>query len=240
MRTTSPLSFSSQPCASTSCSFVKWFDCIATSLIERLEAFGVFRQSVQTALLLRVSLGLSGNPPFPVTVKELFALLPPAGQVCATNPEASTNSAGKVVNPRLGSTSRVLICTVPFTPKSELAVMSLFEVGRDRNWVPKIPEVMMLIFPPRPLKALAVISLFSAGTPTMNLALMSIFPPSPPACAVPDVVEMLLLRRSNNKSCTRNLIFPPSPDAVWALRVASLSSRIERESISSSPAFPNP
>ena len=48
----------------------------------------------------------------------------------------------------------------------------------------------MSTLPPLPVKALAVISLFSLGKPTMKGEFIAMLPPSPPAWAVPAVVEI--------------------------------------------------
>ena len=101
--------------------------------------------------------------------------------------------------------------TVPLKPKSELAVISLRLVNCERNWSPKIPEDVMLIVPPRPRVALAVMSLFSLGIAMMNPPLKVIVPPVPVAWLpwVPAVaVIWLLFRRSKSLGIVR-MILPP-------------------------------
>jgi hypothetical protein len=58
--------------------------------------------------------------------------------------------------------------------------------------MPKIPKALIWTLPPEPVKALAVMSLFSLLTATMKPdgASILMLPPLPPACAVPAVVEI--------------------------------------------------
>ena len=80
--------------------------------------------------------------------------------------------------------------TVPLTPNSELAVMSLFSVGLFCWTIPKSPSDLMSTLPPLPVKALALIWLFSLGTATINLELILILPPLPLNLSVPASVEI--------------------------------------------------
>ena len=71
--------------------------------------------------------------------------------------------------------------TVPLIPASELAVISLNSVSFERNFKPKMPRELIEIVPPLPWVALAVMSLFSFGTVTINPPLNSTVPPAPGA-----------------------------------------------------------
>ena len=83
-------------------------------------------------------------------------------------------------------------------------------------WMPKIPWVLILTLPPRPEKALAVISLFSFGTATIVLASIIILPPLPAPWLSPAVAEIFPPRRSKRLSAFR-LMSPPSTALDWAI-----------------------
>ena len=133
------------------------------------------------------SLGWGGKPPRPVMINSLFSrakLSSLAEQSCAISLELSTTVGGKLTNPLVGLVSSVLICTVPLIPNSELAVISLSGVNLVRDSIPKMPCAAISILPPRPSKALAVISLFSKATRVLVSIVM--LPPVllPPAVAL--------------------------------------------------------
>ncbi len=77
-----------------------------------------------------------------------------------------------------------------------------------------MPAASILIFPPLPVNPLAVMSLFSLGTPTMKGVLIVILPALPPAWAVPAVVEIWLPLRNSKYWERLKLMFPPSVEAV--------------------------
>ena len=76
----------------------------------------------------------------------------------------------------------------------------------------------MLILPPAPWTALAVISLFSEGDAKINRALILILPPLPS-----ELVEIVLPRRRVNKFAAFREIFPPFPSSESVVIVLWLS-----------------
>ena len=92
----------------------------------------------------------------------------------------SKGALGNSTNSLLRSTSGVLISTVPSTPNSELAEISLPSVRRSLCASPKISAALMLILPPFPRSALAIISLPSpllSGEAIINSVLIVKLPP---------------------------------------------------------------
>ena len=126
VRITSPLGAITQPVASTMRSDIGLMGFVETAGV--LPTSGLRdTKSTCTMSALRASPGLGGKPPRPVIVKLLLATALPAVQVCAT--WVSTGTVGKLTKPLLGSISGVLSSTVPFTPNSELAVISEEKLG---------------------------------------------------------------------------------------------------------------
>src|SRR5919202_6255006 len=77
------------------------------------------------------------------------------------------------------------------------------------NSIPKMPEALTVMFPPRKSSELAVMSLFSLGMATKLSVLMLMLPPG---MLLPlALVEMLLPFRNTIRG-DRKLILPPPPE----------------------------
>lgn len=123
-----------------------------------------------------------------------------------------------------------------------MAVIPLFWGSFGSFSIPKIPrELLIVMVPPFPLKALALMSLFSLGIATMNLPLMVMLPPLPGAklVPVPAFVEILLRLRSNSKSCRFRVMSPPVLLRV-SVEIVPLSRVREPAASSILPPIPSP
>jgi len=97
-----------------------------------------------------------------------------------------------------------------------------------------MPFAAISIFPPLPLKALAVISLFFIAANV--LVLIMILPPFPVPLDVA-VIELLFV---SCRFCVCNFISPPSPEVVAAEMRPVFSNKILLALITRLPAFPSP
>lgn len=88
-------------------------------------SFGRAIHFVITDRLSSGSSGFCGIPPRPVAINFPVVDLLPGLQPWEMRWEESLRLMGSAVNPRLGSTFRLLMMTVPLSPNLELAVMSL-------------------------------------------------------------------------------------------------------------------
>ena len=170
------------------------------------------------------SVGNGGIPPLPLTVKPLtFPVRRSILQAWATVCSDSTRFLGKSRSVWRVLTSGVLIEILPSKPKSELASISLVKGFCALSSILKSAWAFILIFPPRPSLALAMISLppFWLGKAIINSASILILPP---LAASKAWAEMRLLLRRVKLSSICNWILPPWPNTVSASIVPRFSS----------------
>ena len=104
--------------------------------------------------------------------------------------------------------SGVEILTVPSKLNWELALISLVELLRGRSSIPNSDSTLMLMLPPFPCWASAIISLLPSTKATINLESIFTLPPLPRSKAL---AETKLLSCMIISSATCKFIFAPSP-----------------------------
>jgi hypothetical protein len=124
-------------------------------------------------------------------------------------------------------------------PCAELALMSLVKSPKARSSIPNIPSETILILPPVPEKALAVISLLPSGKAAIKVESMLMLPPLPGISSKAASAAICPPSLKTSKLLSR-LISPPSPPAEIAVKFPPFSSRMVSALISSVPAFPTP
>ena len=190
-------------------------------------------------LELKGAIGAAGTPPLPLTIKllaigELRSLL----QACTMVRSAFTGLAGNSVVPRMGLMSEVLMTTSPSKLlSSELALISLVRSLKGRSVIPKIDSALILILPPSPRWALAIISLLPSGKAMIKSVSIVKLPPlaSLKALAEIELPPLKVKLRSRLRK-----MLPPSPEKVSAVILTPSSKLILDAAISIMPALPCP